>query len=404
MGKETLKADFLGGYRLSWNGVGLADCEDCASKTIQLLQMLLYYHETGVTRAYVIDNILGSDEQVNPINNLRNTRFRLKKILEKSGLPVCDWILLDGDRLRWNPEIPVSTDVERFEAAVAAAEQEKNTEKRLNAMVRACGLFTGELLPDEIGLEWVVKENVRLKRVFLNLVRSVAAGKMEAGDFSVADRLYENAARIEPFEEEWALGRIRCAQRQGHHREALALYEKTVDLFLSELGVSPSQEFQDCLRSDAEGESYGFSSALEVQKCIADNFENGAYFCRFAEFVHCCNLILNLDTRNGKATSLVWCTVTPPANEAGDATQRKNQMLACMVDTLRRSLRSSDVFTQYGDRQFLILLAGTCHENSSIVFDRINAAFKAQKAAYGYTLSLHIVPLERAMRHGAQPR
>jgi DNA-binding SARP family transcriptional activator len=389
--KKELKGNFLGNCVFLWDGKPMTLGGDAAGKPVQLLQMILYYRADGVTRASAIANLFDSEGQANPINNLRNTRFRLKKLLEEEGLPPVEYVQVRGGRLYWNPALPVTLDCERFERAVARAKREKDPEKRLEAQLAACDLYEGRLLPAEMTLPWVVQEDLRLKGIFFSMVREAAAALEAKEDWPGAEALYDKAASIEPYEEEWAAGCIRCAQRQEHHREALQRYERTVSLFLDEFGVAPSEEFQQSM--DGVSSSAGFSSTLELRNCIAEGFSGGAYFCHFSEFVHCCSLVSRLDARNGRATSLIWCRALPPQNEATDPTRRKDRMAACMLDTLHACLRSSDVFTRYGEGQFLILLPGSGDESCALVFDRINARFKEQKAAYGYTLSLHVVPL-----------
>lgn len=381
----------LGACSLLWEGRVLPLGSEAANKPVQLLQMLLYYRTAGVSRADAISNLFDVQGQANPVNNLRNTRFRLKRLLESVGLPPCEYVLVRGGRLYWNPQVPYVLDTELFEKAARHAQREKNNARRLPALLGACALFNGPLLPAQSALPWAVQEGLRLKKLYFALLRQAGGMLEQQQDYPGAAGLYTRGAALEPYEEEWRIDLIRCEQRQGHHREALAEYEKTIGLFLDEFGVAPSEEFRRCI--DNTDSSTGFSSALEIRDCIARGYSGGAYFCHFAEFVHCCSLVSRLDLRSGRATSLIWCAVIPPLNEAGDPTRRKERMAACMRETLHATLRNSDVFTRYGDNQYLILLPGSGNENCELVFERLNARFKEDKASYGYTLSLHTVPL-----------
>ena len=391
MKKRELQVHFLGNSSLEWNGSPLALGGEAASKPVQLLQMLLYYRAAGVSRSFAVENLFDVQGQVNPINNLRNTRFRLKKLLESTGMPPYEYMLVRGSRLYWNPALPFTLDVEVFEKAAAKARKEKDPARRREAMAAACALFTGRLLPSQAALPWVAMENLRLEKIFFDLIRAAAGSLEQERDFAFACVLYDRASEIEPYEEEWIMGAIRCEQRQGRHREALTRYEKAIGMFLEEFGVMPSEAFRHCM--DNAGSESGFSSVLEIQDCIAQGYGEGAYFCHFAEFVHYCSLVSRMDARSGRATSLIWCSIQPPQNEACDPARRKERMKEAMLHTLRASLRSSDVFTQYGENQYLVLLPGSGNEDGSLVFDRLNADFKEQKGAYGYTLSLHAVPL-----------
>lgn len=391
MKKKELQVQYMGGFSLKWDGKPLYLELDAGSKPLQLLRMLLFYRAKGITRAFAIENLFGNEDSVNPVNNLRNTRFRLKKLLIEAGLPECEYILVRGGRLYWDEAVPVSLDVELFDKAAQKALKETKADKRCAAALKACELYQGALLPGDAVLPWVVVENQRLTQMYEELVQEACAGMEAEQNWLAAQELYTKASELQPYNEQWAIGSMRCLQSMNRHKEALQLYEETVTCLMDSFGIAPSEALRRCL--DDAGEGTGFASPLEIVECIAEGFRGGARYCHFAEFVHCCGLVTKLEARSGRTTSLLWCTVQPPQNEAEGATLRKDRVAECMIQTLNQTLRGSDLFTRYGDDQYLILLPGSGDEGCARVFERVNTRFKAQKAAYGYTLTLRLVPL-----------
>lgn len=63
--------------------------------------------------------------------------------------------------------------------------------------------------------------------------------------------------------------------------------------------------------------------------------------------------------------------------------ERTAAAVEAAIAVIKKNLRSSDIFTQYGANQLLVLLIGTNMENCSLVFDRLEKAFRQEKAAYG---------------------
>ena len=174
MEKKGIYARFFGNYGLKYGDEQLILEHSSTSKTAQLLQMLLYFHKTGIPRYRLLENLVGQEERANPINNLKGALSRLRKLLGETILPDMECIVAQNGIYSWTQEIPVTTDVEEFEQLLDQADNTvMDDDKALELRVQACDLYKGELLPQLINLEWVSVENTRLKERYDQTVRYV---------------------------------------------------------------------------------------------------------------------------------------------------------------------------------------------------------------------------------------
>ena len=114
MEKKGIYARFFGNYGLKYGDEQLILEHSSTSKTAQLLQMLLYFHKTGIPRYRLLENLVGQEERANPINNLKGALSRLRKLLGETILPDMECIVAQNGIYSWTQEIPVTTDVEEF--------------------------------------------------------------------------------------------------------------------------------------------------------------------------------------------------------------------------------------------------------------------------------------------------
>lgn len=310
MEKKGIYARFFGNYGLKYGDEQLILEHSSTSKTAQLLQMLLYFHKTGIPRYRLLENLVGQEERANPINNLKGALSRLRKLLGETILPDMECIVAQNGIYSWTQEIPVTTDVEEFEQLLDQADNTvMDDDKALELRVQACDLYKGELLPQLINLEWVSVENTRLKERYDQTVRYVCAQLTAKGEIRRALELYEKAATVYPFEEEWQVGRLDCMLNLGQHKNALQVYQDVVDANYRNLGISPSEEMQDCFRRIREGAAWGFSSVQEVQKNLMESHIGGAYFCSYPCFASVYQMVRRLIGRNGQSAYLILCSV-----------------------------------------------------------------------------------------------
>ena len=111
------------------------------TKAMKLLLILVYYGKQGISRAQLIEYLYGNEDMTDIANNLRVTIHRLKKVLEKAGLPESDYVEQREGRYYWSCPIKIETDVEKFKQLFQQAQTEADEMKKmLDAVYTGDGL------------------------------------------------------------------------------------------------------------------------------------------------------------------------------------------------------------------------------------------------------------------------
>lgn len=172
--QDALKVRMLGGFTLEYKGREIILDRNIASKTMQLLQiMLLHTGDGGISKTALIEALYGRKEVENKNGSLNNTLFRLRKQLKNAGLPESNYIIINSGICTWDSQIKVSVDVLEFEQLIIQGKAEKRKEEKAQIWTSAGRLYTGEFLPDMIGEDWVAVENVRFRDMYVTCMEEL---------------------------------------------------------------------------------------------------------------------------------------------------------------------------------------------------------------------------------------
>jgi tetratricopeptide (TPR) repeat protein len=115
----------------------------------------------------------------------------------------------------------VTTDVERFESASAAALHSGDPPE----LARASALYAGELLPDDRSESWSEARRRALRDRYLEVLRRGG--------------MWQRLVDVEPTEEEAHRELMRAHLEAGNRREAIRQFERLREVLREELGVGP---------------------------------------------------------------------------------------------------------------------------------------------------------------------
>ena len=138
MKKSVLKVQMFGAYSIEYEGKPISFERNTATKTNQLMQILLQAGEKGVARAKLLSDLFGDEEMSNPANSLRATVFRLRRLLAAAGLPEDEYVTIRGGSYYWTSGIPYELDAHRFEDLLDKAGKESDPEKKKSYIEEAC--------------------------------------------------------------------------------------------------------------------------------------------------------------------------------------------------------------------------------------------------------------------------
>jgi DNA-binding SARP family transcriptional activator len=364
--KIPLKVQMLGDFALHFGTETILSGYSRSNKVIYLLQYLLVHRQRNFSRDALIQLLYGREDTENPVNALKITIHRLRKLLASACPENREYILYDSGRYGWNNAIPCEVDVELFDTAIQQAESMKDSpEEQLRLYKKAIDLYNGEFLPALSTEDWVAPLTMYYQQQYRNCVQNTLHLMEEQGDMEGMLTVGRHAAALFPYDEDMQILKIYCLYKCKQIKEAIATYNETVEMLFNEYGVSPSKELIDIYKEVSAGMPENRDSVVQIRDTIRENEEErGAYYTNFQNFVDSYHLIVRNLERTGLSAYLMLCTL----EDQGDFDHLKT--------AIKDSLRKGDCFTRYSARQYLILLTGISYENCEVVFHRIEDKFR----------------------------
>lgn len=354
------------------------------TKMMQLFAIILSAGREGISKKRILSDLYGNDDLEDPGGTLRVNLHRLRKFLKKTELfGDLECICIKAGRYTWNwEEVPVELDTEIFCNAASQALKEKDESKKTELLLLACSIYRGEFLPELAGEEWAAILCSDFQRRYLECVREAGALLLEKKQYEILLGLSERACSIYPYEEFYLL-RIDCLMGLGRYNEAMEIYEKATSFYFEELGLVPSDEMMKRFETMRERVRPREAFVRNIKEELREKKNrNGAYFCMYPSFVDCFHSACRIVERNGESALLILCTLKDRRRNPLQGGEKGREYMEKLKAAIAFSLRKSDIYTQYGDNQFLLLLIGVSRENSGIIEERIDRTFqKAEKSS-----------------------
>lgn len=96
----------------------------------------------------------------------------------------------------------------------------------------------------------------------------------------------------------------------------------------------------------------------------------GAYYQDYGAFREIYRFVARGLSRSGQKVYILLCTLTDAQGEIPEQAVLQPAMEA-LCNVIMFSLRRGDLFAQYSNAQYIVMLPGTAYEDSAIVMDRI---------------------------------
>lgn len=155
-------------------------------------------------------------------------------------------------------------------------------------------------------------------------------------------------------------------------KEAVALYHKTEEMLLAELGSEPSKSMLEQLKRISSCVTEDATHIQAIQEKLEEEREEGAFYCSYPVFIENYRFAKRVLQRTGKSAWLLMSTITDGKGYASEGGVHFEYIRAELEQALKNSLRSGDLYTRYSTNQYLILLIGIEEENCGLVIERIN--------------------------------
>ena len=377
MNGPTLQVQMLGQFTLRYGDRTISDSDDRSRRVWSLLAYMLYNHGRSFAQEELIHLYWSNNEKsADPGNALKSIFHRIRTALDKLQ-PGLGRLLIrrKAGRYFWNNAMPLSLDIEDFEAHFHAAEAAGDDDVRLTEYQAALALYAGDPLPRMTDEIWTIP----IVAYYHSLYTRAAAGAIELLEKQErtveAVALCRRAIHIEPYQEDLYEHLMRGLLRTGDMKGAMSVYEEMSELLLAHFGVMPSETLRTLYRQATRTVNDRTLTMDEVCSQLEEPAPHGgAMVCEYDFFKILYRAEARSIARNGHSANICLLSVSGKdgemlARRSLDPAMNNLQVL------VQNNLRRGDAIARCSISQYIILLPQANYENSRMVADRLVSAF-----------------------------
>lgn len=377
MNGPTLQVQMLGQFTLRYGDRTISDSDDRSRRVWSLLAYMLYNHGRSFAQEELIHLYWSNSEKsADPGNALKSIFHRIRTALDKLQ-PGLGRLLIrrKAGRYFWNNVIPLSLDIEDFEAHFHAAEAAGDDDVRLAEYQAALALYAGDPLPRMTDEIWTIP----IVAYYHSLYTRAAAGAIELLEkqerTAEAVALCRRAIHIEPYQEDLYEHLMRGLLRTGDMKGAMSVYEEMSEQLFAHFGVMPSETLRTLYRQATRTVNDRTLTMDEVCSQLAEPAPHGgAMVCEYDFFKILYRAEARSIARNGHSANICLLSVSGKdgemlARRSLDPAMNNLQVL------VQNNLRRGDAIARCSISQYIILLPQANYENSRMVADRLVSAF-----------------------------
>lgn len=377
MNGPTLQVQMLGQFTLRYGDRTISDSDDRSRRVWSLLAYMLYNHGRSFAQEELIHLYWSNNEKsADPGNALKSIFHRIRTALDKLQ-PGLGRLLIrrKAGRYFWNNAMPLSLDIEDFEAHFHAAEAAGDDDVRLAEYQAALALYAGDPLPRMTDEIWTIP----IVAYYHSLYTRAAAGAIELLEkqerTAEAVALCRRAIHIEPYQEDLYEHLMRGLLRTGDMKGAMSVYEEMSEQLFAHFGVMPSETLRTLYRQATRTVNDRTLTMDEVCSQLEEPAPHGgAMVCEYDFFKILYRFEARSIARNGHSANICLLSVSGKdgemlARRSLDPAMNNLQVL------VQNNLRRGDVIARCSISQYIILLPQANYENSRMVADRLVSAF-----------------------------
>ena len=377
MNGPTLQVQMLGQFTLRYGDRTISDSDDRSRRVWSLLAYMLYNHDRSFAQEELIHLYWSNSEKsADPGNALKSIFHRIRTALDKLQ-PGLGRLLVrrKAGRYFWNNAMPLSLDIEDFEAHFHAAEAAGDDDVRLAEYQAALALYAGDPLPRMTDEIWTIP----IVAYYHSLYTRAAAGAIELLEkqerTAEAVALCRRAIHIEPYQEDLYEHLMRGLLRTGDMKGAMSVYEEMSEQLFAHFGVMPSETLRTLYRQATRTVNDRTLTMDEVCSQLAEPApHSGAMVCEYDFFKILYRAEARSIARNGHSANICLLSVSGKdgemlARRSLDPAMNNLQVL------VQNNLRRGDAIARCSISQYIILLPQANYENSRMVADRLVSAF-----------------------------
>ena len=379
----------FGGLKLSVGNKSISDASSRRSKTWTVLKYMIAHYKRLVSPEELIDVLWPYQDCSDPYNSLNHVIYRLRRLLSDcAGGIQC--IIFSQGMYSWNRDLKLEIDAAEFEDTLIETRASScGVDERAVLMKKAVSIYAGEYLLGETGELWLTNFRNYYRNLFLGAVKELADMQKQKSAYEEAVMLFDDAIKIEPYEESLYALQIELLISIGDYARARQQYKAIEKLLKKDLFAEPSPELKGLWQEIVNATDVRNASLRELKTHLDSNAKKGAILCGPETFKRIYSYYVYLYERIQLPAFLcmlsVDCSRLPDDGKAD---------LHAGMKTLRqimlRSLRASDIICQYSPGQFVIMITGAAKEQDTAPLKRIKKTFEKESDA---TLSVQVMSI-----------
>lgn len=374
--ESVLDVRMLGGFEMSLDGKPVVLNTGVTTKATQVLQYILHSYPAPVPASVLVQKIFGTEEIINPRNNMKVTISQLRKLLSSAGLPLSKFISISNGSYHWNCPVQLQVDAHEFLRLLKLANSETDSRKKMKLYYQCIETYRGNFLPMFDYVEWVLGYSVYYADQFAEAVRALVKLLKEEHRWEEILTLADKACRLLRTDE-WQILRIECLMSLGRWEDAKQGYDDAVSTLSKEFDLPPTEALLAAYSQISKHTVDTFSSLNDMMACIHEPEQRrGAYQSTFLGFIDLYRVMVRSMMRQGTVYCLMLCTLADRERHTVQNEERLALAAEHASEAIRLSLRSGDFYAQYNNCQFVICLSNTCLDNCPMIADRIQQAYR----------------------------
>ena len=374
---DILHVRTFGSFSMRYNGQYITGKNKTSESQFNyLMQILIHAGEKGVNRDILEAALFKNKELDNIHHAAQSVIYNAKKRLREYDLPDINFIKQKNGVYYWTEEIPVVEDAREFERLIKEADEINDEKERIIKYINALHLYTGEFLESQLSTTWVAKENWRYRKLFAETVSKASELMIKRDEYELLESLGKYASNVQPLSD-WEALTMEAYVALGKYEEARDLYEETIDYYLQEQGIRPSQKMTDLINRLGTQLEFPHQMLGEIKDRLAEDDVNhsGGYMCSYPVFLGIYHTLARIMERSGQSVYLMLCTIVDSKGNVLGPSSKLDELSDRLGEAIRKTIRRSDVVNKYSKGQYLVLLTNTTLENCDIIERRINKEF-----------------------------
>lgn len=330
-----------------------------SKKALTMLKHLATRKGHKVSADMLIELLWPDNEDVDSTSNLHTAVWFARRMLASKSKPEEESSLHYANGSYWL-ELPTGClDLDPFEEHVQKSRQlaKSDPEKALVHCESALGLYRDDFLAEDVYEEWTIPYREEYQELYFELILRSAELLMDyRGDLQAAIAILRSAVKKDQFREELYHMGIKFYILADQHVDAMNLYKRYSKMLMDEFQLHPSKATQELiqqLQDHRERQEPLYSMDLTAGPTT------GAYVCDRDTL----QIILTTEqrrlTRGGNDFSLLLIG------------SKQNRQMQTAFHILQRSLRSSDLISQYSDDHIIVFLPDTETAEAKALYRRL---------------------------------